>query len=229
MNEILGALKADDFRIGNCQVIPYDRTRLDLFPPDYLFKLWKLCQTSGHRTKQGILPRLFCGMSDLSAPAIVSYLANRLVLVLGVWTSPGAFTEAGMLFPTALPIMGNSEGPERAMFAGYGFFKDFWGMPELEVLGMLGLAYFFFTLSLSAIHGVGYASNGISANFMRRFGFKDIGRIPRYLLWNGRLVDALAMSLSLEDFTAFTEAKLVELLNKGELGNGKEFGGRTGS
>jgi hypothetical protein len=224
-DSVLLALKQDGFRIGDCEVMLYDRSRTDVFPPGYLTKLWQLCKDSGRRSPLGILPSLFCGMTDLSHDAITTYLATRPVIIAGIWIGPEEFKEAGIGFPSTLPVIGNKTGPERALFAGYGLFKEVWGRPEAEILGMLGLAYFFVQFDVTAIHGLRYPSNGLTARFTRTFGFRENGLIPRYMMQGDKLVGAVSSTLFIEDFEQYVEQKLVRLYKDGEL-NGRKLEGR---
>lgn len=204
----LEALKADDYRFGQCQVLRYDR-HSPFFPPDQLSRLWHLCQQSR------ILEPLFCGMTDLSCTAIVNYLATRPILLIpGIWTSPDRFEEQGLGFTNA--IMGTKPW-QKAAFAGYGLFRPVWGKPEAEILGMLGLAQLIFQQELIAIMGIRYPWGEQTARFTHRLGFKDNGEIPRYMEYKGRLVSAICSTLLIEDFAEFVNKRLVELLVTGEV------------
>ena len=216
-DSVLLALKEDGYRIGNCQVVLYDRKRVDVFPAVICPSYATLQRIRPSQSKLGILPNLFCGMQDLSHDAITTYLANRPVLVLGIWTSAEEFLECGMAFPSTLPVTGNPTGPERSMFAGYGFFR-LWGQPEAEILGMVGLAYFFNEFQVTAIHGLRYRENGLTARFVGQFGFKDNGFIPRYMMQDGKLVGAVCSTLLIEDFENYVGRKLLELYKGGKLG-----------
>lgn len=224
-DSILNVLKEDCYRINDCQILLYDRTRVDVFPEGYLSKLYKLAQLSGRRSQFGILPNLFCGMPDLSHDAITTYLASRPIIVPVIWSGE-TFLEAGFGFPTTVPMLGNRTGPDRAAFMGYGLFKGVWGLPEATILGMLGLTYFFLEFDLGAIHGLRYAENALTARFTHQFGFKDNGFIPRYMLRDGRLVGAVSSTLLVEHFESYVEHKLVELWKSGEL-DGRRQGRRT--
>lgn len=214
---ILNVLREDNYRVGNCQVILYDRKRIDVFPEGYISQLYQLCKLSGHHNKLGILPNLFCGLPDLSHDPITCYLANRPILVPVIWTDPDRFLSAGLAFPTTVPVLGTRSGQHRSVFMGYGLFRGVWGKPEAEILGMLGLAYFFLEYDTTAIHGLRYADNALTARFTHQFGFKDNGSIPRYLLRDGELVTGVSSTLLIEDFEQYVEKKLVELFQHGEL------------
>ena len=84
-------LASIDYRWGQLQAIRYDKLRTDIFPgPSYLTTLYELTRLSG-RSHLGSLPLLFCGMMDLSCEAIVSYLHQRPVVVLGEWRDQPEF------------------------------------------------------------------------------------------------------------------------------------------
>lgn len=203
---VLHAFKQDGYRIGNFQAIGYLRTNTEVFPEGYLGDLYKQMKVglSGKRGDSW-LRTLFCGMGDVSYDAIVPYLASRPLCIMGEWVD-GKFEAAGLIFPT----VNLGAGDQKAAFAGYGFFRKWWGKPETDILAMLGLSFFFVELGLSALHGMRYPDNGLTRNFLEPFGFKDTGRIPRYMLRDGKLVDGVASTLLREDFEAYVEAKLVE-------------------
>ena len=225
-DSILLALKNDDYRLGNCQILLYNRNRPEIWGEGYLSKLYQACKLSGRRPGLGILPSLFCGMDDLSHDAITSYLHNRPVIIPGLWASPNLFMEKGLAFPSHWPyLIGKGSSEEKAGFFGYGFFKSVWGTPQAEILMMLGLAYFFCELDLVAIHGLRYTQNELTARFTRKFGFVENGTIPRYMSRDGKLVSAVSSTLFLETFEKYVEKKLLELWKSGELSDGREFEG----
>ena len=196
---ILESLKKDGYRMGNLQAIPYSRHDHTIFKPGFLGELYWMMRASGKYSKNangmGILVDLFCGMQDLSFPAIVAYLSTVQLIVLGVWEGE-VFNVAGVCFPTTRI----GSGDQKAMIAGYGFLSPYWGSDEQELLAVLGIAMLFVEGDVLAIHGVRYQSNVLTAKFMSKFGFKDYGVIPRFLMRRGKLVDAVVSSLSREDF-----------------------------
>jgi hypothetical protein len=203
MGEVLDAIKSEDYKLGDLQILRYDSKRPDVFPEGYLTKLYQLAKKSSRRSPLGILPSLFCGMTNLDHDSVTFYLATRpALLILAQWTSPSTFVPAGFAFPTTSAGIGE----EKMIFAGFGYFINFWGRPEVLTLTILCLAYFLREFGLLAIHGSRYASNDKSARLMGQVGFRDVGRIPRYMLRDGKLVDMIASSLLVEDFEekAFT-------------------------
>lgn len=217
-SSILQAFKQDDYRIGDLQAIGYLRTNTEMFPEGYLGRLYAKMKT-GTSGKMGrsYLQKLFCGMQDLSFDAIVPYLATRPICIMGVWRDgeidpdtgdpgPRYFHEAGFIFPT----VNCGAGDEKAAFAGYGFFRDFWGSEESKTLAMLGLSFFFVELGLCAIHGIRYDTNALTRNFLAPFGFQDTGTLKKHMLRDGKLVDGVASTLLREDFERYVENHLVE-------------------
>jgi RimJ/RimL family protein N-acetyltransferase len=196
MGEVLDLLKEEGYKVGNLQVLRYDPKRIDVFPPPYLSKLYFLAQNSGRRSKQGIIPELFCGMMDISHDTIIAYLTNRPLIVLVEWDSPSSFHPLGFAFPSTTA----GAGDQKMAFLAYGFFMDAWGKPSVLTLTLLGLAYFFREFGLLAIHGSRYADNARSARLIRQVGFHDVGQVPRYMLKNGKLVDMIVSSLLVEEF-----------------------------
>ena len=148
---------------------------------------------------------LFCGMLDLSCEGIVGYLHQRPVIVVGKWTSKNDFRALGYCFPSVPVLRSRSstkDNPRNSMFAGYTFFEEAWKTPEQTVLMYLGLAYLFGEFHLAAIHGVRYRENVLTARFCRKFGFRDLGTIPYYMVResDGELVEGVASTLDRKDF-----------------------------
>lgn len=225
-SELLSILKEEGYRWGDCQVLRYDAKRVDVFPQAYVTKLYNLCRGDGKHSN--ILPNLFCGMSNLDHDSITTYLLQRPLLILAVWRSNYDFAEAGIAFPVLFQPPLNVHAAERMSFSGYGYFRDWWGTPEITVLSMLGLAYIFTEFNLSAIHGVRYPSNQRTACFLAQFGFKEVGRVPRYQMKDGVLVDGVVSTLLIEDFESYVERKLLELVD-GKAGGEQSGKRRRGS
>lgn len=224
MSRDLGLIKAfkdDHYRIGNLQAIEYHRTNTSVFKPGFLGDLYFMLKGNRYskRSGDGILEVLFCGMKDLSYDAIVSYLASRPLICLGVWGEDNSFELAGFCFPTT--IIG--EGDQKAAFAGYGFLPKFWGTEEQEVLAALGIAVLFSELALLSLHGIRYSGNDLTAKFMERFGFRDVGTIPHYMMRRGKLVEGVVSTLSRDRF----EEALAEMLSGGGSGEGRKRSARS--
>jgi RimJ/RimL family protein N-acetyltransferase len=217
MPDVLAALKADNYRMGSCRIIEYDPQRVDVFGPHFLYdNLYRQCLESRPGSKWGILPDACCGMRNLLADAICAYWSTRKIVVCAVDdpTEPCGFKTAGMGYATI--FVGSQPGTpdpcERAMVGAYVFFKPFWGTPEIRVLSMLGLAYFFTTYNLTAIHGQRYSTNALTARFMSQFGFRDTGLLPRFLGHvDGTIRDCALSTLLREDFVKYVMEQLLTL------------------
>jgi hypothetical protein len=132
---------------------------------------------------------LFCGMNDLSLPAIVSYLALQKLVILGKWEGETLRT-GGVCWATA--VMGVKE---KSAFGAYGFLRWTWGTEEQEWLSWLGLAWLFNETGggLVQLHGQRYKSNHLTARFMGKFGFTDLATVPR-LMANGDTLESGVIS-----------------------------------
>jgi RimJ/RimL family protein N-acetyltransferase len=157
----------------------------------------------------GILRTAFCGMQSLDFDSIVGYLAKLPIVVVGKWEGE-TFVSYGFCFLTI--VSGNSL--ERMAFCGYAFYPDAWGCPETELMTMLALCYLFHEFKFSCIHGIRYPENQLTARFMRRFGFKDDGIVPKYMLKGDKLVSAVVSSCLREDFERYVEEKLISGLSE---------------
>lgn len=211
-DSILNAFTVDQYRIGDSQAILYDRTRTAIFPEGYLG--WLYLELKGERYSNrpgnGTLENLFCGLGDLSFDNIVAYLAKLPLIIMGKWEG-NEFETMGLAFPTVM----NGTPPERQSFIGYGFLRQYWGSAELEGLAMLGLSLMFQHFGLSAIHGVRYRENTLTARFAAQYGFRDDGVVPRYMVRRGVLVDAVVSTLMREDFEAYIKDKLIQVCTHG--------------
>jgi len=218
MPSILEAFKEDNYRLGELQVRMYTPQTRHEWPEDFLGKLYMNLKGDRYSNRNpngtGTLDALFCGMADLSYAAIVAYLANRPLVLLGMWDGddPSHFIEAGFAFPVTL----TGEAPERSGFFGYGIFREFWGNPLMEPLAMLGLAAVFSEFKLAYVHGLRYHTNDLTARFLKRYGFRDNGCIDGYMLRKGKLVSAISSTLSRTDFEAYCENALLEGIRDGQ-------------
>jgi hypothetical protein len=211
--DVLLALADDSYRLGQLQALPYVRNRTDIFPHDLLPQLYSRSR-SAH-----ILSRVFCGMRDLSADAIIPYLASKPVTLLVRWDDSNArYDVLGYSFiVTWIGVPPPEPGP-RSAFAAYGYFPESWGSPDITTLSMLGLAYMFHFYKLQSIGGQRHNANVLTARFMRQFGFRDLFTMPEYLL-DRRADGALEMAdctisrLTRAEFVEYVERRLVEMVS----------------
>jgi hypothetical protein len=208
------------YRWGDLQAISYDPVREDVFPPPYLTHLYNLCRSSG-RAKLGILEPLFCGMRDLSHDAITAYLHVQKLVVLGEWRKvqvDGYFgPERAIFYPLGFCFLSTEvvRGATTASaFGAYGFFREAWRTDQQYVLTFLGISYLFTEWHLSHLHGIRYADNKLTARWMQKFGFRDVGTLPAqiYRPSLGELVAGTVSTLARDEF----EARLSAALELGE-------------
>ena len=192
----LDQIRDAGYRIGNLQAIRYDRTREDLFYDGYMGRLYFLLKECGRRGGDGILSAIFGGNPTSTFDAIVPFLVQRPLIILGAWED-GSFKEAGVTFPI---IFCGSQQTEVSAFCGFGFLPWVYGSDEINTLSILGLAMLYRELNLVAIHGTRYPGNTLAKQFMERFGFHDVGTLPHYQLRDGKLVPTMISTLSREDF-----------------------------
>ena len=206
-------LAAADFSGGLCQVLQYNPPlpgTAHLFPDDYLSTLYARMKSAS------ILERTMCGMRELSANAIVPYLATKPVFAAVEWSPDHSkFTTLGFGFIINwIGIPYPAPGP-RSAAGGYCMFPDAWGTPEAEILSMLGLARMFHTYSLQSLYGQRYIRNALTARFMGRFGFKDIAVLPDFITHrngNGVELGACVVShLTRQDFADYVSRQMASV------------------
>jgi hypothetical protein len=212
--DVLGALKEDEYRLGDLAAIRYDRKNTDLFPDDYLGHLYHRCRESKRRSGDGILTQLFGGNPASDFNSIVTYLASRsYLIILGRWEGE-KFHELGFAFSV---ISCGFPHTEKSLFGGYGFFRDAWGTADQETVTMLGLAYLFKELDIIALHGIRYEDNLLTARFMAKFGFKVDGAIPYYQLKGNKLATGIISTLLRADFEDYVADFLVKQYREEEV------------
>lgn len=211
-----------DYRWGDCQAIRYspaDSTVFRTHSGSFLLDLYESCRCSG-RAKLGILEPLLCGMPKLDAESIIAYLHTVPLVILGEWRRPNdgleftseiaEFYPLGFCFLTTM----NRGKTWNSGFGAYAFFEEAWRTPQQLVLTELGISYLFEAFKLSHLHGIRYSDNKLTARWMARFGFRDVGVVPNYMLRpsTGELTDATVSTLAREEF----ESRLSETLELGE-------------
>lgn len=210
---ILEAFRADDYRIptdgGDIQAIGYLRTN-PIFYDGYLGMLYQKMLGDRYSNRRpgsrGVLEALFFGM-DTSWDSIVRYLSQVPVIVMGVWEGD-TFSPGALIFRTV--TVANGKG----CMMGYTVFREYWGTQAAEVFGMMGLAFAFQEFDLASIHGIRYADNFLTKNFLKRYGFKDTGLHPRWEMRRGKLVDSVTSCCLREDFEAYVKHTLISAYAK---------------
>lgn len=235
--DVLGALNADHYTLTGCSILPYDCRDSSTFGRHLLPQLYDLCLASRPNHPSGILPETFCGMLNLSADAICSYLATRPLLLLTAQHIPnredvsdryrlldGPFI-AGFSFITAFigtPVAGAPNlppsGPQpigpRSAVGACCFFRPYWGAQSAKTLLMLTLAYWFNTYHLSSIHAQRYTRNHLIASFLAPFGFKDTGTVPEFLADRDGSEPSSPIALSSCTVSTLTRSDLVSYIER---------------
>lgn len=206
---VLDAFKADDYRVNDVQAIGYLRTD-PLFYDGYLGMLYQKMKGDRYSHRRpggtGVLETLFFGM-DSSWDSIVSYLSKIPLIIIGVWEGE-TFNPGALIFRTMPIAQGHS------CMMGYTIFREYWGTHAGELFGLLGLAFAFQEFNLHSIHGMRYADNLLTKNFLKPYGFKDTGIHPRWEVRRGKLVDCVSSCCLREDFEAYVTKTLLASVAK---------------
>lgn len=179
------------YQTKDVALIPYDRA-WPIFPDGVLGHLYL-------RTKQdGLLDTVFCGHDPVDFDWFVGYLGSKAATmqVYCLQEEGQPLTPIGYCW---IIQPGGKDGAREAKF-GFTFFKEYWGRRELRDLVMLGIGYWMNTLKIDVLHGFTLKDNHLARNFSRRFGFKEVGILPKFLYRQGELTDATVVMLDRETF-----------------------------
>jgi hypothetical protein len=199
--DILDELKTENYRLGDFQALKYDRNA-SIFGESYLSDLYFALGTTRKKFSRSNLKMLFCGMNDLSLPAIIAYWNTQKLIILGKWEGD-VFRTGGVCWSHV------TVGTKRkSAFGAYGFLRWTWGTDDAEIMSWLGLAALF--ESVDRINGQRYADNHLTARFMERFGFRDCGVVPELLARGDDLADCIISSCSKETFVENLSKKIIE-------------------
>jgi hypothetical protein len=205
------------YRWGDCQAIAYDPARTSIFAPPFLYNLYVACKDSsaGRRSDRGtgILEPTFCGFRDLGHEAVCSYLHTQKLVILGEWRSNEPYAFGSRFDPLGFCWLSTAiaqGATSRSAFGAYAFFREAWRTPQQMVLTMIGISYLFVENNLTTLHGIRYADNKLTARWMEKFGFSDVGTVPQYLFRSstGELESATVSTLARETFSAILSQAL---------------------
>src|SRR5208282_331893 len=205
MSDLFKIFADDRYRFGSCSIRLYDPNSA---PDDFLIQLYRAAKPRIHST--------FCGMTDTSAAAITAYLSTRSPLLLMCVDNDqlaGGYEIIGFAYTTLIvgPKIGTvNPDPGRSALFGYAYFRPWYGKPEITVTMMLAGIYLFHELGLVTLQGQSLPSNQLTRRFLRQFGTRDVGILPKFLLYNGQLVDSHLSCLFRADFEAYVECVLNE-------------------
>lgn len=104
--------------------------------------------------------------------------------------------------PLGLAWLCEAEGVKgaRKASAGYVFFKEHWGTPAIDEAAWLILGYWFKELGVNIMYGTGLEWNRWTVAFMKRFGFEELCRLPKFFYRDGKLQDGTLLVLEEDKF-----------------------------
>lgn len=225
LSEPIDLCATAEFKWGNLQAILYEPSK-DIWTQPFLWSLYERTRLSGQRHPKpldlndrgslGLLPNLFCGMTNVGPDAILKYLSERAVCVVGEWRDDAVdgdeqmrtqahFRPLGYCFPSSAPTVSPrtlTGIPSNSVFAGYTLFSECWRTPQQRVLMYLGLAWLFHTFKLSSLHGSRYETNHLTKRWTHQFGFRDCGVLPDCMMGEpgGNLVPGVFSTCPRIDF-----------------------------
>jgi len=230
---------APDYRFGNCFVRVYDHTDTATFGQHFIYdELYQACLASAPSRPYGTLSELCCGMADLSADAVCSYLHSRSPLLLfcvdkdspndlphnptaqegeSESDDSGSFDVIGFAFPSIVagpPVGKFDPDPGRTALIGYTIFKPAYRTPEAVVCTMLMGVYFFHKFNLLTLQGQSYPWNRLTRKFLAQFGTRTLAEpIPAFLFDGTKMVDSYHSVLERSVFARYVEKVLTDCVS----------------
>lgn len=164
-----------------------------------------MLSTLYYRTQEaGLLEKTFCGDNPTHDEFIRMYEPRKKVLqILCEVKSHG--TEQEKAVPVGYSWIDRHHGVdgERAALCGFCFFKR---TRQLRPLGLLGIYYWINGLKIDVLHGVTLEENTPAQNYAYHLGFEFSAMVPRYHFYNGKLANALVVTLQKERWLPGFEA-----------------------
>jgi hypothetical protein len=167
----------------------YSQKHTDVFPETFLVSLY-------FRLKEdGLLDIIFPGMEMNHLNQFVSYMSKVQGFCVCCLKNPD-----GAPKPVGLGWITEVQGPmwQRRGAFGFGFYKEVWGRWAHADLSMMMLRYWFEEMGFAVLYGT--TLNPVAKNYSKRFGFKQIGILPKFFVRNGMMTDGHLISLEKPEF-----------------------------
>lgn len=185
------------------QIVPYmpgTPVYLDSMMPHLYFSL----------KKEGKIAATFCG-EDKNLDEFISYFHRiKTAQILC------RVKEDLKLDPVGISWVDLPRGVDgaRACQCGMAFFGAVTRTPDAQMLGWLGLAYWFEDMMIDVLHGVQLKSNVAARNFALKLGFIEVAEVPYWHYVDDKLEAARVMMLERAKFERLfdveTKQKAVE-------------------
>lgn len=190
MNEAVK--KEYQFQRGSFLLMPYD-PRVGNIKEDALIALYKRLKA------EGLWDIVFHEDAGISLLSFMNFFSNGTALLqLLVLTN-----EQGEIIPVGMSWVGDISNCSGIMTRGVGsflFFKEYQKPMYTDRFSEMILEYWFEVLNLDVILGVTPEPNRPALIYVKRAGFKEVGKLPSYTTFKGVVVDGIITAMTKQEY-----------------------------
>ncbi len=149
--------------------------------------------------EQGLLPILFHENPDMSLSEFIGFFNSPKNLLQVFIELEGDDLKGVVGFAWVTDIV-NCSGIMTRAIGSFCYFKEYWTPKYTDVFSNWVLDYWFNVLKIDTIMGMTPATNRLALSYIKRNGFKEVGRLPRFTTLNGEITDGIITSMNKEEF-----------------------------
>jgi RimJ/RimL family protein N-acetyltransferase len=188
------AVKEYQFQRGNLLLMPYDPRVPGLFNEEALIAIYKRLKA------EDLWDIVFHEDAGVTLLKFMNFFCEGRALLQIL-----AITDAkGYIEPIGVSWVGDITTCAGILTRGIGsflFFKEYQKPMYTDQFSEMILDYWFNALKLDIIVGVTPEPNRAALIYVKRAGFKECGRIPKYTTFKGEAVTGIITSMTKEDYS----------------------------
>ena len=186
------AVKEFQFRRGNLALMPYV-VGAGAFNEEALIVLYKRLKD------EDLWDTVFHEDTGVSLLKFMNFFSGGQCLLqfLAIVNDDRVVDIAGMSWIADITIC---SGVLTRGVGSFGFFKDYQKPMYTDQFSEMILDYWFNALNLDTIVGVTPEPNRAASIFVKRAGFREVGRMPNYTTYKGQVANGIIHSLTKEEY-----------------------------
>jgi RimJ/RimL family protein N-acetyltransferase len=169
------------------QCVPYFVER-DNFPPDTLRLIYRKMVAQG-------IDREFLHNGSIDEEEFVRFASEDALTSIFI-DMAGGF--AGIAWVSNVE---ETETMKKGLGA-FAFFKEYWHPEVSKAFGDICLGHWFNVLEFDLIYGITPVQNRPARRYCQRLGFEYSAKIPGFVSYRGKTVDAMVATMTREQFNA---------------------------
>lgn len=184
--------KEYEFVRGNLMLMPYSATA-GVLNEEALITLYNKLRS------EGLWDIVFHEDTGVNLIKFLNFFSGgqALLQVLAITDNKGSFQPAGMAWVADVCVCGGVLNRATGSFL---FFKEFQRPMYTDQFAEMIMEYWYEQLGLDIVVGVTPEPNRPALLYVKRAGFKEVGRIPNYTTLNGKVVTGIITSMTKEEY-----------------------------